>query len=162
QNMPGARMKAMRLDRPAPAEERPLSPASLEEPREQPGEVVLRVEACGVCRTDLHLAEGEGPARLPVVLGHQAAGRVLQTGTGVSAFARGDAVGVGWMAWTCGECRFCLSGRENLCERARFTGRDRDGGYAERMAADARWVYRLPGGFSSVQAAPLLCAGIIG
>jgi alcohol dehydrogenase, propanol-preferring len=155
-------MKAMRLDRPAPVEERPLSPVSLEEPRARPGEVVLRVEACGVCRTDLHLAEGEVSASLPVVLGHQAAGRVLETGAGVSAFAPGDAVGVGWMAWTCGKCRFCLSERENLCETARFTGRDRDGGYAERMAADARWVYRLPEGFSSVQAAPLLCAGIIG
>jgi propanol-preferring alcohol dehydrogenase len=124
--------------------------------------VVLAVEACGVCRTDLHILEGEVPARLPTVPGHQTAGLVSAVGEGVQGFEIGDRVGVGWMAWTCGVCRFCRSGRENLCPSAKFTGRDRDGGYAEAMAADARWVYLLPGGFSSSQAAPLLCAGIIG
>src|SRR5262249_5270562 len=100
--------------------------------------------------------------RLPIVLGHQAAGRVLEAGPGAAGLSPGDFVGVGWLASTCGVCRFCGSGRENLCERATFTGRDRDGGYAERLRADARWVYRLPEGFSPGDAAPLLCAGIIG
>jgi propanol-preferring alcohol dehydrogenase len=106
--------------------------------------------------------EGEVTARLPIVPGHQAAGRVAAVGEGVEGFAVGDPVGVGWMAWTCGVCAYCRSGRENLCPRAEFTGRDRDGGYAERMVADARWVYRLPAGFSALDAAPLLCAGVIG
>lgn len=101
-------------------------------------------------------------AWLPVTPGHQAAGRVIEVGPGVEGLREGDAVGVGWIASTCEVCRFCLSGRENLCERGTFTGRDRDGGYAERMTARARWVYRLPAGFSPADAAPLLCAGIIG
>jgi propanol-preferring alcohol dehydrogenase len=140
----------------------PLEAAELPRPRAGPGEVVLEIEACGVCRTDLHLIEGEVPARLPIVPGHQAAGRVVEIGAEVAGFAVGDAAGVGWVASTCGQCPFCRSERENLCERASFTGKDRDGGYAERMAADARWVYRLPEGFSAPEAAPLLCAGIIG
>jgi len=123
---------------------------------------VIAVEACGVCRTDLHILEGEVGARLPLILGHQAAGRVSEVGSGVEGMAVGDSVGVGWMASTCGVCRFCRSGRENLCEKATFTGRDRDGGYAERMTARAEWVFRLPEGFSATEAAPLLCAGIIG
>ena len=127
-----------------------------------PGEVAVEVEACGVCRTDLHIVEGEVTARLPVVPGHQAAGRVAAVGDGVTELAEGDLVGVGWIAWTCGGCADCRSGRENLCPSARFTGRDRDGGYAERMTADARWTYRLPPGFTPRDAAPLLCAGIIG
>ena len=127
-----------------------------------PGEVALSVEACGVCRTDLHIVEGEVSARLPVVPGHQAAGRIVEVGADVADFAVGDSVGVGWIASTCGVCAFCLSARENLCARATFTGRDRDGGYAERLVADARWVYRLPAGFSAREAAPLLCAGVIG
>jgi propanol-preferring alcohol dehydrogenase len=127
-----------------------------------PEEVSIAVEACGVCRTDLHILEGEVAARLPIVPGHQAAGTVLEVGTGVRGLAPGDRVGVGWLASTCGQCRFCVSGRENLCERATFTGRDRDGGYAERMVARADWVYRLPDGFPAPDAAPLLCAGIIG
>ncbi len=127
-----------------------------------PGEVAIAVEACGVCRTDLHILEGEVSARLPVVPGHQAAGRVVSLGEGVSGFSAGDAVGVGWLASTCGVCDFCRRGRENLCERATFTGRDRNGGYAERMTASEKWVYRLPSGFTARAAAPLLCAGIIG
>jgi propanol-preferring alcohol dehydrogenase len=132
------------------------------EPRPGEHEVTIAVEACGVCRTDLHIVEGEIPARLPIVPGHQAAGRVVEVGEGVESLQPGDAVGVGWLASTCGQCRFCVTGRENLCEEATFTGRDRDGGYAERLTARAGWVYRLPSGFSAKEAAPLLCAGIIG
>ncbi|HEY6930494.1 MAG TPA: zinc-dependent alcohol dehydrogenase family protein, partial [Thermoanaerobaculia bacterium] len=155
-------MKAMRLERTAPPEESPLGLRDVEEPRLGAGEVLVGVEACGVCRTDLHILEGEVSARLPLVPGHQAAGRVLEVGSGVAGFAAGDRVGVGWLASTCGVCRFCRSERENLCERATFTGRDRDGGYAERLVADTRWVYALPEGFPAIDAAPLLCAGIIG
>jgi len=155
-------MRAMRLERVSAAEEKPLALARVPEPEPGAGEVLIAVEACGVCRTDLHILEGEVTARLPVVPGHQAAGRVLAVGPEAAGFAVGDAVGVGWMASTCGVCRFCRSGRENLCEKATFTGRDRDGGYAERMTASAQWVYRLPGGFSAKEAAPLLCAGVIG
>ena len=145
-----------------PAERDPLALAERGDPSPGDGEVLLEVEACGVCRTDLHLVEGEVAARLPVVPGHQAAGRVLAVGRGVSGIRPGDAAGVGWMAWTDGVCGFCRSGRENLCPAARFTGRDRDGGYAERLVADARWVFPLPPGFRPLRAAPLLCAGIIG
>jgi alcohol dehydrogenase, propanol-preferring len=155
-------MRAMCLAAAGPAETEPLRPAELPDPRPEAGEVVLAVAACGVCRTDLHLVEGDVRARLPVVPGHQAAGRVLEVGSRVEGIRPGDLVGVGWVASTCGQCAFCLSGRENLCLRATFTGRDRDGGYAERMAADARWVYRLPSDFSPGDAAPLLCAGVIG
>ena len=155
-------MRAMRLERPSPAEEEPLRPAELPAPPPETGEVEIAIEACGVCRTDLHIVEGEVSARLPIVPGHQATGRIAAIGEGVKGFAPGDAVGVGWIASTCGKCRFCVSGRENLCSEALFTGRDRDGGYAERMRADARWTYRLPAAFSPREAAPLLCAGIIG
>jgi propanol-preferring alcohol dehydrogenase len=152
----------MRLDRAAPAEERPLRETVLPMPAPGPGEVAIAVEACGVCRTDLHILEGEVAARLPIVPGHQAAGAVTAVGKGVSGIATGDRVGVGWLASTCGECRYCRERRENLCEKATFTGRDRDGGYAESMIAAAAWVYRLPAGFSAEESAPLLCAGIIG
>jgi propanol-preferring alcohol dehydrogenase len=152
----------MRLDRPAAAESRPLRPVDASLPPPAPGEVRIAVEACGVCRTDLHILEGEVGARLPIVPGHQAAGRIEAVGSGVANFSSGDLVGVGWLASTCGECRFCRSDRENLCERATFTGRDRDGGYAEEMNASAKWVFRLPAGFEARDAAPLLCAGIIG
>ncbi len=152
----------MLLRRPAPAEERPLEAADLESPVPGPGEVAIAVEACGVCRTDLHILEGEVAAALPIVPGHQAAGRITAVGSGVAGLRAGDAVGVGWMASTCGRCAFCGSGRENLCAAARFTGRDRDGGYAGAMTAEARWTYALPEGFVARQAAPLLCAGVIG
>jgi len=152
----------MVLERVAPAEQTPLVSCRRPEPEPAAGEVAISVEACGVCRTDLHILEGEVPARLPVIPGHQAAGKIVALGSGVGGFALGDSVGVGWMASTDGICRFCRSGRENLCETATFTGRDRDGGYAERIVARAEWVYRLPAGFSAREAAPLLCAGIIG
>ncbi len=151
----------MLLARVEPAEKRPLRPLERPDPRPGPGEVLIAVEACGVCRTDLHIVEGEVTASLPIVPGHQAAGRVLEAGAAVEKLRPGDLVGVGWLASTCGVCRFCRSGRENLCERATFTGRNRDGGYADRLVADARWVYRLPAEFTPKQAAPLLCAGII-
>ncbi|MET0619744.1 MAG: zinc-dependent alcohol dehydrogenase family protein [Thermoanaerobaculia bacterium] len=155
-------MRAMRLEWTAPAEESPLRPVDIPAAAPGPGEVQVAVEACGVCRTDLHILEGEVAARLPVVPGHQAAGTIVAVGAGVAGFRAGDRVGVGWIASTCGRCAFCVSGRENLCLAATFTGRDRDGGYAERLTADARWVYPLPAGFAAREAAPLLCAGIIG
>lgn len=155
-------MRAMMLERAAPAEQMPLASCRRPEPEPAAGEVAISVEACGVCRTDLHILEGEVPARLPVIPGHQAAGKIVALGPGAESFAVGDSAGVGWVASTCGICRFCRSGRENLCQYATFTGRDRDGGYAERIVARAAWVYRLPAGFSALKAAPLLCAGIIG
>jgi len=155
-------MRALLLSRTAPAAERPLREVERPAPEPAAGEVAIDVEACGICRTDLHILEGEVSARLPIVPGHQAAGRVASVGAGVEGLAPGDRVGVGWMAFVCGECRFCGSERENLCERAAFTGRDRDGGFAERMTADARWVFRLPPDVPPFDAAPLLCAGIIG
>jgi len=155
-------MRAMRLDRAGPIRTSPLALVDAPVPEPGPGEVEIAIEACGVCRTDLHIAEGEVTAALPRILGHQAAGRVVRVGPGVAGFAPGDAVGVGWMAGVDGSCRYCLSGRENLCPQARFTGRDRDGGYAETMTALADWVFPLPPGFAVRDAAPLLCAGVIG
>jgi propanol-preferring alcohol dehydrogenase len=152
----------MILTRTAPGDRSPLAPAELPKPRPEAGEISIEVEACGVCRTDLHIVEGEVSARLPIVPGHQVAGTVVECGSGVETFRPGDRVGVGWLSWTCGECAFCRSGRENLCRRALFTGRDRDGGYAEFLTAPARAAYRLPAGFTAKQAAPLLCAGVIG
>jgi propanol-preferring alcohol dehydrogenase len=153
-------MKAMALAR--VGGEPPLRLVDAPEPVPAEGEVVIAVEACGVCRTDLHIVEGEVEAKLPIVPGHQAAGRIVEVGPGVEGFEEGDVVGVGWLASTCGRCRFCESGRENLCDEATFTGCDRDGGFAERLTANASWAYRLPEGFTAVEAAPLLCAGIIG
>jgi propanol-preferring alcohol dehydrogenase len=155
-------MRALLLERTASAEERPLRLVDRPPPEPGAGEIAIAAEACGVCRTDLHILEGEVAARLPVVLGHQAAGRVAAVGPGVTSLRVGESVGVGWLASTCGTCRFCVSERENLCERATFTGRDRDGGYAERLVASADWVFRLPASLPATQAAPLLCAGIIG
>jgi len=152
----------MVLSQPAPAETQPLKLADRAPGSPGPGEVAIDVVACGVCRTDLHILEGEVTAHLPIVPGHQAAGRIAAVGPGVTSLAVEDLAGVGWLASTDQTCRFCRSGRENLCEQATFTGRDRDGGYAQHLVADARWVYRLPDGFAADQAAPLLCAGIIG
>jgi propanol-preferring alcohol dehydrogenase len=122
--------------------------------------VLVSVSACGVCRTDLHVLDGELPdAKLPLVLGHQVVGTVAEGG---ERFAPGDRVGIPWLGWTCGECRYCLNGRENLCDRARFTGYHLDGGYAELAVADERYCVPIPSGYSDEQAAPLLCAGLIG
>ena len=149
-------MRAMVLDRPG----EPLRPAELPEPEPGPGQVLVRVHACGVCRTDLHVRDGELPdPKLPLVLGHEIVGTVA---AGSDAFTPGRRVGVPWLGWTCGECRYCLSGRENLCDRARFTGYTLDGGYAELCTADERYCFPLPDGYPDVQAAPLLCAGLIG
>jgi alcohol dehydrogenase, propanol-preferring len=155
-------MQAMRLERADAVETSPLCLRDLPAPRPSAGEVAIAVEACGVCRTDLHIVEGEVVSALPIVPGHQIAGRILEVGEGVSSLGKGDRVGVGWLAGTCGACGYCRSGRENLCAQARFTGRDRDGGYAHRAVADARWVFRLPASSAVIESAPLLCAGIIG
>ncbi|MGH3040200.1 MAG: zinc-dependent alcohol dehydrogenase family protein, partial [Gaiellaceae bacterium] len=138
----------------------PLREAELPAPEPGPGQVVVAVDACGVCRTDLHVVDGELPdPKLPLVPGHQIVGRVVDGG---ERFGAGDRVGVPWLGWTCGECRYCVSGRENLCDRARFTGYQLDGGYAELVAADERFCFPVPEGYDDVQAAPLLCAGLIG
>jgi propanol-preferring alcohol dehydrogenase len=128
-----------------------------------PGQVLLRVRACGVCRTDLHIVDGElDRPKLPLVPGHEIVGVVVDTGADVSGLKPGDRVGVPWLGWTCGACAWCRSGRENLCERARFTGYQIDGGYAELAVADARYCFPLPAAYDDVAAAPLLCAGLIG
>jgi len=138
----------------------PLIGRVLPRPELGPGQVRLRVHACGVCRTDLHVRDGELPdPKLPLVLGHQIVGTVLEGG---ERFAPGTRLGVPWLGWTCGECRYCRSGQENLCDRARFTGYHLDGGYAEEAVADERYCFELPEGYADVQAAPLLCAGLIG
>lgn len=154
-----ATMRAMVLDAPR----RPLRLAELPVPRPGAGELLLRVLACGLCRTDLHVVDGElTEPKLPLVPGHQLVGEVVAAGEGAAHFAAGTRVGVPWLGWTCGECRYCRAGRENLCDRARFTGYHRDGGFAEYAVADARFCFALPGGYAAEQAAPLLCAGLIG
>jgi alcohol dehydrogenase, propanol-preferring len=138
----------------------PLELAEVPDPEPTEGQVLLRVRACGVCRTDLHILDGElDRPKLPLVLGHQIVGEVVAGGT---RFASGERVGVPWLGWTCGECRFCISGHENLCDRARFTGYDVDGGYAELAVADERYCLSVPAEYPDEQAAPLLCAGLIG
>jgi propanol-preferring alcohol dehydrogenase len=141
----------------------PLRPAELPEPEPAAGQVQLAVHACGVCRTDLHILDGDlTEPKLPLVMGHQIVGVVRAAGEGAERFAPGERVGVPWLGWTCGECRYCRSGRENLCDRAKFTGYDIDGGYAEVAVADERFCFPIPEGYPDVQAAPLLCAGLIG
>ena len=149
-------MRAMVLIEPR----RPLELRELPDPDPQPGQVLLRVRACGVCRTDLHVADGElVEPKLPLVLGHEIVGIVEKGG---SRFARGTRVGVPWLGWTCGVCEYCRAGRENLCDQARFTGYQIDGGYAELTVADERYCFPLPDRYSDAEAAPLLCAGLIG
>ncbi len=152
-------MKAMVLDAPG----KPLRATERPRPAPGPGEVLLRVKACAVCRTDLHVVDGELPdPALPLIPGHEIVGVVEATGDGESRFEPGMRVGVPWLGWTCGECRYCRAGAENLCIRARFTGYTRDGGYAEYTVADARYCFPLPRSYDDVHAAPLLCAGLIG
>jgi propanol-preferring alcohol dehydrogenase len=152
-------MRAMVLER----QREPLRPAELPDPRPQRGQVLLSVSACGVCRTDLHIVDGDlTEPKLPLVPGHQIVATVVGVGEGAERFGLGERVGVPWLGWTCGECRYCRSGRENLCDRARFTGYDLDGGYAELAVADERFCFPLPAGYPDAQAAPLLCAGLIG
>jgi propanol-preferring alcohol dehydrogenase len=138
-------------------------PREIDPPRAGQGQVEIEVEACGICRTDLHVVDGElDKPKLPLVPGHQIVGRVRALGRGVDGFEVGDRVGVPWLGWTCGSCRFCRRGSENLCDRARFTGYDLDGGFAERCVADARFTFAVPSRYPPHQAAPLLCAGLIG
>ena len=152
-------MRMMVLEAPG----RPLVLRERPVPRPADGEVLLEVSACGVCRTDLHLVDGELPDPMrPVVPGHEIVGRVLDTGARVTGFRTGDRVGVPWLASTCGHCRYCDEAHENLCESARYTGYTRDGGFATHALADARYVFRLPDRYDDVHAAPLLCAGLIG
>lgn len=156
-------MRAMQLDEPKPVDENPLSMVETAEPRPGLKQVCLRVNMCGVCHTDLHTVEGELELpKLPVIPGHQIVGVVEALGEGASRFQIGDRVGVGWLNWSCGECEFCRRGQENLCFNARFTGLHADGGYAQYTVMDEKFAFSLPETFSDAEAAPLLCAGIIG
>lgn len=153
-------MRAMALTRPGAGL---VEPVELDFPSLGPWEVLVRVLACGVCRTDLHVVDGDLPApSLPVVPGHEIVGRIEAVGARVETLTSGDRVGVPWLGWSCGECEFCRAERENLCRQARFTGYQINGGYAEHTAADSRFCFRLPASYDDHQAAPLLCAGLIG
>jgi propanol-preferring alcohol dehydrogenase len=152
-------MRAMLLEQPG----RPLKAAAVPVPEPGPRQVLLRVSACAVCRTDLHIIDGElQDAALPLILGHEIVGTVAAAGAHANRFPIGTRVGVPWLAWTCGICSYCRSERENLCDRARFTGYAVDGGYAEYAVADERFCFRIPDGYADAEAAPFLCAGLIG
>lgn len=152
-------MRAMVLDAPG----KPLRRAEVRRPKPGAGQVLLRVRACAVCRTDLHVRDGDLPEpKLPLILGHEIVGSVEAIGAGVTRWRPGDRVGVPWLGWTCGTCRWCRAARENLCPAARFTGYQLDGGYAEYAVADARFCFSLPPACPDVEGAPLLCAGLIG
>jgi propanol-preferring alcohol dehydrogenase len=156
-------MRAWAVDIPGPAHTRPL--VAVERPRPEPaaGEIRVRVSACGVCRTDLHLAEGDLPPKRPLTVpGHEIVGRVDAVGDGCNRFELGQRAGIAWLRATCGRCRWCMAGRENLCPSPRFTGWDADGGYAEWAVVDEAYAYEIPDRFDDQHAAPLLCAGIIG
>lgn len=156
-------MIAMQLDEQAPIETSPLREVERDAPEPGPGELLLKVHCCAICRTDLHVIEGDLPPRkLPIVPGHQVVGTVITLGDGCERFAPGDRVGVAWLRQTCGACRFCHAGRENLCESSRYTGYHADGGYASQAVVPEAFAYAIPGAFEDVQASPLLCAGIIG
>jgi propanol-preferring alcohol dehydrogenase len=152
-------MRAMVLAKPR----QPLVLRDVPKPNPEPGQLLVRVSACAVCRTDLHIVDGELPdPKLPLIPGHQIVGRVEAVGTGAEKFSIGERVGIPWLGWTDGECVYCRSNRENLCDRARFTGYTIDGGYAEFTVADARFCFPLPEQYNDVDVAPLLCAGLIG
>ena len=154
-----AKMRAMVLDKIS----QPLMARELPTPTPKPNEVLIEVSACAVCRTDLHILRGELPSpKLPLILGHEIVGTVAQMGSAAREFSVGDRVGVPWLGWTCGSCYYCQAGKENLCERALFTGYTLDGGYAEYTVADERFCARIPADYVSPEAAPLLCAGLIG
>jgi propanol-preferring alcohol dehydrogenase len=145
------------------APRQPLALCELPPPRPGPEQVLLQVQACAVCRTDLHVVDGELPhPKLPLVPGHEIVGTIVETGEGADRFTIGDRVGVPWLGWTCGACEYCRTGRENLCDHARFTGYQIDGGYAELTVADQRYCFAIDPSFGDVAAAPLLCAGLIG
>jgi propanol-preferring alcohol dehydrogenase len=152
-------MQAMVLEAPG----QPLTLRELRAPKPGPGEVLVRIAACAVCRTDLHVVDGELPEpKLPLIPGHEIVGRIERVGDAVTRFKPGERVGIPWLGWTCRQCPFCLSDRENLCSRARFTGYTIDGGYAEYTVANAFYCFPLPDAFTDTAAAPLLCAGLIG
>jgi propanol-preferring alcohol dehydrogenase len=152
-------MRAMVLEKP----QHTLQLRDVPKPKPAKGQLLVHIAACAVCRTDLHVVDGELPdPKLPLIPGHQIVGRVEQIATGVEGFSIGDRVGIPWLGWTDGECAYCRSNRENLCDRARFTGYTIDGGYAEFTVADARFCFRLPDRYNDVEVAPLLCAGLIG
>ena len=156
-------MRAWRVGRPGPISGGPLESATCPDPVPGRGQVLLKVRACGVCRTDLHLAEGDlKPRHRGTIPGHEVVGEVLENGPGAVRFRPGERIGVAWLGGTCGSCRFCLRGQENLCLSPTFTGWDRDGGYAELVTVAEDFAYRVPETFTDEQAAPLLCAGIIG
>ena len=152
-------MRAMVLEKPGT----PLKYLEVPVPRPGPEQVLIRVHACGVCRTDLHIVDGElTEPKLPLIIGHEIVGTVAALGDQVEKFRVGDRIGVPWLGYTCGQCRYCRRGRENLCEAPKFTGYTLDGGYAEYTVADQRYTFHLPEGYPDAQAAPLLCAGLIG
>jgi len=152
-------MKAMQLGAPRAA----LRIVDLPTPRPGPGQLLIKVRACGVCRTDLHVVDGDlAQGKMPIIPGHEIIGTVVEKGAGVERFAPGERVGVPWLGYTCGACRYCAAGRENLCDAARFTGYHLDGGYAEYTVADARYCFPIPKEYDDTAAAPLLCAGLIG
>jgi len=151
-------MIAMQIDAPG----QPLRQVERETPSPGPGQVLMAVSACGVCRTDLHVLDGEVPARYPIIPGHEIVGRVVQLGPDVGDFRVGDRVGVPWLGHSCGHCPYCADGRENLCDFPEFTGATRDGGYATHVVADAHFCFALPASYDDAHAAPLLCAGLIG
>ena len=152
-------MRAMILEKPRT----PLRSTEIPTPKPGTNEILLRVLACAVCRTDLHVVDGELPnPKLPLIPGHEIVGTIVEKGRGAQRFKVGDRVGIPWLGWTCGECELCRSGRENLCDRARFTGYTQDGGYAEFTIADERFCFPIPDTYSDIEAAPLLCAGLIG
>ncbi|MFX0577504.1 zinc-binding alcohol dehydrogenase family protein [Nocardia nepalensis] len=156
-------MTGWRVRRPGPVDGRPLDFVREPVPEPAAGELLVRVLACGVCRTDLHVAEGDLPVHRPdVVPGHEVVGEVVRRGPTVAEFAVGDRVGIAWLRHTCGSCRYCLRGAENLCPNSEYTGWDADGGYAEYATVPAAYAHRLPAGYTDVETAPLLCAGIIG
>jgi propanol-preferring alcohol dehydrogenase len=152
-------MRAMVLDQPG----KPLALRERPLPQPGPGEILVEVKACGVCRTDLHVVDGELPhPKLPIVLGHEIVGRIAALGQGVSGLSAGERVGVPWLGYTCGVCPYCRDQRENLCDAPLFTGYTRDGGFASHVLADARYCFPLPEGFDDAAIAPWLCAGLIG
>ena len=152
-------MRAMLLEKIG----QPLVAREVAAPQPAANQVLVRISACAVCRTDLHIVDGELPQpKLPLILGHEIVGRIEAIGEGVTEFRVGDRVGIPWLGWTCGKCKFCEAGRENLCDKARFTGYTIDGGYAEFTVADARFCFPLPEQYEDVSVAPLLCAGMIG
>ncbi|MBM4077460.1 MAG: alcohol dehydrogenase, partial [Planctomycetes bacterium] len=152
-------MFAMVLEQP----NSPLVPMDLPDPKPGPNQLLIQVRACAVCRTDLHVCEGDlTNPKLPLIPGHEIVGIVTECGSDLMRFRPGNRVGVAWLGWTCGECAYCRTGSENLCDRAKFTGYQLDGGYADKIVADERFCFRIPDSFSDVEAAPLLCAGLIG